>query len=148
MPQAHRKFINNHQPHASQERYPSQRDTNQDRCNKCGDSPPVEGFRCPASRYQCKNCHKFGHFSSLCYKKNGYERSLEQRSPKALQLKIVTAYMKKSLCGQSEDSSSDDSFCLQMQVKSTQAETKLPVPQHLVTNLAYKLKPHQKRTNI
>ena len=22
----------------------------------------LEGYRCPASRYQCKHCHKFGHF--------------------------------------------------------------------------------------
>ena len=33
MPQVHRRFNNNHQAHTSQERYPSQRDTNQDRCN-------------------------------------------------------------------------------------------------------------------
>ena len=47
------------------------------------------------------------------------------------------------LCDQSDASfsSSDDSFCLQMQVKSTQAETKLAAPQHLVTNLAYKINP-------
>ena len=32
-----------------------------------------------------------------------------------------------------------------MQVKFTQAETKLPSPQHLVTNLTYKLQPHQKK---
>ena len=51
--------------------------------------------------------------------------------------------MQDSLCGQSEDSSSDDSFCIQMQVKSTQAETKLPAPQHLVTNVAFKLKHHK-----
>ena len=51
------------------------------------------------------------------------------------------------LCGQSDASLSlsDDSFCLQMQVISTQAETKSPAPQHLVTNLAYKLQPHHKR---
>ena len=42
-------------------------------------------------------------------------------------------------------SSSDDSFCLQMQIKSTQAETKLPAPKHLVTNLAYKPNPQKKR---
>ena len=50
------------------------------------------------------------------------------------------------LCDQSDASlsSSDDSFCLQMQVKSTKAETMLPAPQDLVTNLAYKLQPHQK----
>ena len=38
--------------------------------------------------------------------------------------------------------SSDDSFCLQVKLKSTQAEA--PAPQHLITNLAYKLKPHKK----
>ena len=45
------------------------------------------------------------------------------------------------LCDQSDASlsSSDDSFCLQMQIKSTQAETKFEVLQHLVTNLAYNL---------
>ena len=32
-----------------------------------------------------------------------------------------------------------------MQVKSTQAETKLPAPQHLATNLAYKLNPQKKK---
>ena len=48
------------------------------------------------------------------------------------------------LCDQSDASLSDDLFCLQMQVKSTQAETKLTAPQHLVTNLAYKLN-HQKK---
>ena len=31
-----------------------------------------------------------------------------------------------------------------MQLKSTQVETKLPAPQHHITNLAYKLKPHKK----
>ena len=43
-----------------------------------------------------------------------------------------------------EDFSSDDSFCLHMQIKSTQAGTKFTAPQHLVTNLTYKLKPHRK----
>ena len=32
-----------------------------------------------------------------------------------------------------------------MEVKSTQAETKLPAPEHLVTNLAYKLNPQEKK---
>ena len=32
-----------------------------------------------------------------------------------------------------------------MQIKSTQAETKLPAPQHLVTNIAYKLNPQKKK---
>ena len=40
-----------------------------DRCNKCGDSTHIKGFHCPAKNYQCKVCHKYGHFSSLCYQK-------------------------------------------------------------------------------
>ena len=56
VPHSHSKFK---QVHTSQE----------DRCNKCGDTPHIEGFRCPASRHQCKYCHKFEHFSHLCFKK-------------------------------------------------------------------------------
>ena len=35
----------------------------------CYVSPHIRGFQCSAYKYQCRNCHKFGHFSSLCYKK-------------------------------------------------------------------------------
>ena len=54
------------------------------------------------------------------------------------------------LCDQLDASlsSSDDSLWLQMQVKSTQAETKLPAPHHPVTNLAYKLNPQEKENKI
>ena len=85
MPQVHRRFNNNHQAHASQEKYYSK-----DRCNKCGDSPHVEGFRYPASRYPCKNCHKFGHLSSLCYKKKS-EYKRESRPPRAHQVMVGRA---------------------------------------------------------
>ena len=39
---------------------------NKDRFSKFGDSTHVEGFQCPAKKFQCKACHKFGHFTSLC----------------------------------------------------------------------------------
>ena len=53
--------------------------------------------------------------------------------------------MQDSICSQSEDlSSSEDSFCLQGKLKSTQLWTKIQAPQHLITNLAYKVKPHHK----
>ena len=39
------------------------------RCSKCGDTVHLEGFQCPAKKYQCKACHKFGHFTSMCYQK-------------------------------------------------------------------------------
>ena len=53
----------------------------------------------------------------------------------------------KSICGHSEDcSSSNESFCLQVKIQWSQAEyKKIPTSSHLITNLAYKLKPHQTR---
>ena len=45
-----------------------------------------------------------------------------------------------------EDSTSEDSFCLQVKIKHTQADKqKVPRPLHLLTNLAYKLKQHHAR---
>ena len=35
---------------------------NFNRCLKCGNTAHCEGFTCPAKKYQCKVCHKFGHF--------------------------------------------------------------------------------------
>ena len=55
---------------------------------------------------------------------------------------------KNDICGQSEESSSDDSFCLQPKVQCTQASfKKVPSPSHLITNLAYRLKPHHTRNH-
>ena len=112
-----------------------------DRCKKCGDSQHFDGFRCPASKYQCKNCLKVGNLSSLCYKKKEFEHKRES-SPRTHQLKIDTVCMQNELCGQSDESSRDESFCLHIKLTSLQTET--PVPQHLITNLAYMLKPHKK----
>ena len=45
-------------------------------------------------------------------------------------------------------SSSEDSFCLQIQAKSTKEKSKKNKPQHLATNIEYKLKPHRRRTKF
>ena len=105
--------------------------TKSDRCNKCGDFLHREGFRCPVTKHQCKICKKIGHFSSLCYKKRDifetYQRSLG--SPKALQLKVGMIYTQDSQSGQSEEySGKENSFCLQLQVQSNQAETSFIAP--------------------
>ena len=51
-----------------------------------------------------------------------------------------------SIHGQSSDlTSSDESFCLQVKIQCTRANAKFPTPHHLITNLAYRLKPHHKR---
>ena len=57
---------------------------NKERCSKCGDSTHVEGFQCPAKKFQCKACHKFGYFTSLCYQKK--QAPFKSRIPKAHQL--------------------------------------------------------------
>ena len=88
--------------------------TRQDRCSKCDDTPHVEGFRCPASRYKCKNCHKVGHLSSLCFKKKESEYKRDSRQPRGQQLKVGRASVQSSSYDQFDTSSSsgDDSFCL------------------------------------
>ena len=51
-----------------------------------------------------------------------------------------------AMCSQSEESSSDDSFCLHIKVQCTQASFQIvPTPAHLIINLPYRLKPHHMR---
>ena len=51
-----------------------------------------------------------------------------------------------SIGGQSSDlTSSDESFCLQVKIQCTQANVNNPKLHHLITNLAYRLKPHYRR---
>ena len=51
-----------------------------------------------------------------------------------------------SICGQSNNLiSSNESFCLQVKIQCTQANTKFPTPHHLITNLPYRLKLHHKK---
>ena len=119
---------------------------NKDGCSKCGDSTQVEGFQCPAKKFQFKACHKFGHFTSLCYQKK--QAPFKSRKPKAHQLQEWAVYAKESaIYSQSEDdSSSQDSFCLQVKVKHTQPNLqRIPRPTRLITNLAYREKSHHTR---
>ena len=138
VPQAHRIFK---QVHASQE----------DRCNKCGNTPHMEGFRCPASTHQCKYCHNLGNFSHLCLKKkqeSGYKRI--SRNSKAHQLLVGTYSTEGPIDEQADTSftSSENSFCLQMKVKYKQTENNCSDVQHLVINLEHKLKPYKSRTKF
>ena len=122
---------------------PSQAHKRRDRCSKCGDSKHVEGFKCPARKFQFNSCNKYGHFTSLCYKK---QSSFKSRNPKTHQLQAGVVYAQEdSICGQSSDlTSSDESFCLQVKIQHTQANTKFTTQYHLITNLAFRLKPHHK----
>ena len=113
--------------------------------------PIFEGFRCPESRHQCKHCKKVAHFSHPCFKKkqeNTYKKG--PRNPKAYQLKIGRYSTEDSMYKKDDTdfSESEDSFCLQMQIKKPQADQESCETQHLVTNLQYKVEPHGKKTKF
>ena len=116
------------------------------RCSKCCDSVHVEGFQCPAKKYQCKACHKFGHFTSMCYQKK--QAPSKHRKPKVHQIQAGSIHAHRSAPYDhlDEDSTSEESFCLQLRIKQRQArESRVPKATHLITNLAYRLKPHHHR---
>ena len=87
------------------------------RCSKCGDSVHVEGFQCPAKKYQCKACHKFGHFTSMCFQKK--QAPNKHRKPKAHQIQAggPNAHRSASYDHSDEDSTLEESFCLQLKIK-------------------------------
>ena len=134
---SHKNDISDRQSHYKKIFDPKNVYKNKERCQKCVDSNHIEGFQCPAKKFQCKSCHRYGHFRSICYQKK--QTSFKSGKPKAhlLQAGALYAYDKK-VCGHSEDSSSsDESFCLQMKIQQSQAEDKkIPTPSHLNTNLA------------
>ena len=121
---------------------------NKKRCQKCGDSIYIEGFHCPAKKFQCKSCHKYGYFTSLSYQKK--QASFSQGN-KTHMLQVGAVYAcDKSTSGHSEDcSSSDESFSLQEKIQQSQAECKkIPTPSHLITNLAYKTRNQYLRARL
>ena len=63
---------------------------NKERCQTCRDSSHIEGFQCPAKKFQCKSCHKYGHFTSLSYQKK--QTSFKSRKPKAHMLQAGAVY--------------------------------------------------------
>ena len=64
-----------------------------ERCLRCGDTMHAKGFQCPMKKFQCKVCHKFGHFNTVCYQKNQQtSNSFKPRKPKAHQLRAGALY--------------------------------------------------------
>ena len=107
----------------------------------------TKGFQCPTKKFQCKVCHKFGHFTTVCYQKNQQiSNSFKPRKPKAHQLRAGALYTHQDGDSNvSEESSMDKLFCLHMKVQNTQLKCQqLPTPVYLMTNLAYHLKMHHR----
>ena len=72
------------------------------------------------NKYQCKACYKFGHFTSMCFQKK--QANFKPRRPKAHHLPAGAVYAKGSALYDhlDEDSTSEDSFCLQVKIKCKQ----------------------------
>ena len=140
-PQQGQKMKGNHFLPTSNSLPPS---NNHNRCSKCGDTAHQEGFTCLAKKYQCKVCHKFGHFTSQCFQKKQYPQQ-KFRQTKAHQIQVDKSYHYPHSYS-SDVSLSEDSFCLQLKVKKQNKRTqKLRNITHLLTNIAYRLKPHHTR---
>ena len=135
------KIKGNHYPPTSNKPPPS---GNHNQCSKCGDTTHQEGFTCPAKKYQCRVCHKFGHFTSQCFQKKQSNQQ-KYRQPKAHQIQIEESHFYIHDYS-SESSSAEDSFCLQVKVQRQSKKHQQPFhTTHLITNIAYKLKPHHTR---
>ena len=106
------------------------------------------GIPMPCEEVPVQSLQQIWPFSRLCYQKKTQPHHKNScRNPKAHQLHAGPMYVQDSSNhSHSEESSSDESFCLQLQVQSNHAEGKqIPNPVHLIMNLAYHLKPHHPR---
>ena len=126
-----------------------QPDASSDKCNRCGNTSHAKGFQCPARKFQCKICHKFGHFTSVCYQKGpGHHpsSSTQSRKPKAQQLCAGALYTLHDAESSAYESGPEDTFCLQMKVHRTHiSHPDIPKPVYLMANLAYHLHEYHTR---
>ena len=112
-----------------------------DRCTKCGDSKHAPGFNCPAKRYQCKACSKYGHFTHMCFTK---QKQAPRKPPPAQAHLLSVQDLDTSY--EADTSYDDDSFELKAEANMVQAQvnrvqdTTKP-PKRLYANIPYKLKP-------
>ena len=139
--QPHHKNKGDHKPPMSNWMPPS---NNSNRCLKCSDTAHHDGFTCPAKKYQCKACHKFGHFTSQCFQRKEHSQH-KVRQPKAHQIHGNNLYDDPESYPL-DISSSEDSFCLQVRIrKQNNQKQQIPKLTHLITNIAYQLKQHHTR---
>ena len=119
------------------------------KCTRCGDTLHAKGFQCPARKFQCKICHKFGHFTTVCYQKSQGQHSsnsFQSRKPKAQQLHVGVLYTHHDADRSESESEMEDTFCFQMKIHRTQiSHPEVPKLIYLMANLAYCLQDHHKR---
>ena len=116
------------------------------RCSKCGDSVHKRGFNVQQSNTSAKLVISLDILQVCVSQKK--QAPFKHRKPKVHQLQAGSTHAHRSASydHSDEDSTSEESFCLQLKVKHRQArESKVPKATHLITNLAYRLQPHHQR---
>ena len=78
-----------------------------DRCIRCGNTIHAKGFQCPAKIFQCKVCHKCGHFTTVCYRRiNRHQAHLNlgnlrhtnyKQGPYTLIKMVIAMYLKNQI---------------------------------------------------
>ena len=92
------KLQNHRTPEILTSRKPSDQqklDAHHKKCTRCSDTLHAKGFQYPARKFQCKMCHKFGHFTTVCYQKSQGQQlstSFQSRKPKAQQIQVGALY--------------------------------------------------------
>ena len=124
-------------------------DAHSDKCNRCGNTLHAKGFQCPARKFQCKICHKFVHFTTVCYQKSQGQHpfnSFHSRKQKAQQLHVGALYTLHDADSSTYESETEDTFCLQIKIHRTCiSHPTVPKPLYLMANLAYRLQGHHQR---
>ena len=124
-------------------------DTHPNKCNRCGDTLHAKGFLCPARKFQCKICHKFGHFTTVCYQKSQGQHSsssFQSRKLKVQQLCVGALYTLHDADSSEYESEIEDTFCLQMKIHRTCiSHPEVPKLVYLMANLVYCLQEHHQR---
>ena len=105
--------------------------------------------QCLARKFQCKICHKFGHFTSVYFQKSQGQHSsnsFHARKLKAQQLHAGALYTLHDAESNECESGPEDTFCLQMKIHRTHiSHPEVPKPVYLMANLAYHLQKYHTR---
>ena len=80
-PSSHKRYSsenNQHQVPPFKKKFdPNQAHSIKDRSSKCGDSKHIEGFKCPARKFQCKTCKNMDILPASVTRKNQFLSSPE-----------------------------------------------------------------------
>ena len=124
-------------------------DAHSNKCYRCGNTIHAKGFQCPAKKFQCKVCHKFGHFTTVCYQKSQGQHSsnsFQSKKPKAKQLCAGALYTLYDDDSSEYELETEDTFCLQMKIHRTHiSNPEVPKLVYLMANLVYCLQEHHTR---